>query len=65
MTNNSDGIKAFSCDLCLAVCYLGTLKLFKGDFILIIFFKKKKLAFFLWQQHQINQVEGKDQLFVF
>lgn len=35
MTNNPDGIKAFSCDLSLAVCYLGALKLFKGDFILI------------------------------
>lgn len=59
MTNDFDGIKVFNCDLCLAVCYLKTVKLFKGDFILMT---EKWLFFFffpLWQQHQINQ--GKDQ----
>lgn len=43
MTNDFDGIKVFNCDLCLAVCYLKTVKLFKGDFILMT---EKWLFFF-------------------
>lgn len=57
MTNDFDGIKVFNCDLCLAVCYLKTVKLFKGDFILMT--EKWLFFFFFPSGSSIKSIKAK------